>query len=179
MELPKIAAKLDWEGMHDLPHSDNQHLEAAEGWLGLGNWREASAELELIESQFRAHPSVLELRYKIHAAASRWDLAVAVAEEVRELLPAEPWGHFHTAFALHELKRTQEACDALKSVVEKFPEEQIMRYNLACYACRLGRLEEAMHWLKQALALPGKKDILQLALEDPDLEPLWGRIREL
>ena len=174
-----MGAKLEWEGMNDLPHPDDQHLEAAEGWLGLGSWRDASGELEQIQPQFRAHPSVLELRYKIYAEAKRWELAVAVAEEVRELLPDEPWGYFYTAFALHELKRTQEAHDALKSVVEKFPGEQIMRYNLACYACQLGNLEEAMHWLKQALALAGKKDIRPLALEDPDLKPLWGRIREL
>ncbi len=165
--------------MHDLPHPDAQHLEAAEGWLGLGSWREASAELEQIQPQFRVHPSVLEQRYKIHAAAKRWDLAVTVAEAVRELLPDQPWGYFYTAFALHELKRTLDAYDALKSVVEKFPGEQIMRYNLACYACQLGRLEEAVHWLKQALALAGKNDIRQLALEDPDLAPLWVRIREL
>ena len=171
--------QLYWKRMQELPHPDCQHLEAAEGWLGLGSWREASEELEQIQPQFRAHPAVLELRYKIHAEAKRWELAMAAAKEVRQLLPDEPWGHFYTAFALHELKRTQEAYDTLKSVVEKFPDEQIMHYNLACYACQLGKLEEAMQWLKQALAVAGKMDIRQLALEDPDLEPLWSQIRGL
>lgn len=165
--------------MNDLPHPNDRHLEAAEGWLGLGSWREASGELEQIQPEFQAHPSVLEMRYKIHAEAKRWDLAVEVAKAVRELLPDQPWGHFYTAFALHELKRTQEAYATLKTVVEKFPEEQIMRYNLACYACQMGSLEEAMQWLKQALELTGKQDMLQLALEDPDLEPLWDHIRGL
>lgn len=31
--------------MNDLPHRDNQILETAEGWLELGSWREAMAEL--------------------------------------------------------------------------------------------------------------------------------------
>jgi len=54
-----------------------------------------------------------------------------------------------------------------------------MRYNLACYACQLGRLEEAVLCLKQVLAQAGKKDMRQLALEDPDLKLLWEQIREL
>jgi predicted Zn-dependent protease len=165
--------------MNDLPHPNDRHLEAAEGWLGLGSWREASDELEQIQPEFRAHPSVLEMRYKIYAEAKRWDQAVEVAKAVRALLPNQPWGHFYTAFALHELKRTQEAHATLKSAVEKFPEEQIMRYNLACYACQMGSLEEAMGWLQQAMTLDSKRDIRRLALEDPDLEPLWGQIRGL
>ena len=32
--------------MSDLSFTDIRHLEAAQGWLGLGNWREAKVELE-------------------------------------------------------------------------------------------------------------------------------------
>lgn len=164
--------------MNELPHPDCRHLEAAEGWLGLGNWREASAELEQIQPQFHKHPSVLEIRYKIHAEAKRWELAMAVAKAVRDLLPEEPWGHFYTAFAQHELKHTQAAYHTLMAVVAKHPEDYMMRYNLACYSCQLGRLEEALRWLEQAVELAGKRDLTQLALEDEDLKPLWTQIRE-
>ena len=179
IELPKPRSPLDWLRMINLPHPDHQHLEAAEGWLGLGSWREAGEELDQIQPQFRAHPSVLEMRYKILAEAKRWEEAAAVARAVRQLLPDQPWGYFYSAFALHELKRTQEAYDTLKPATEKFPEEQIMRYNLGCYACQLGKLEEAMLHLQQAQALDGKRDIRQLALDDPDFKPLWDQIREL
>jgi predicted Zn-dependent protease len=163
--------------MNDLPHPDHQHLEAAEGWLGLGNWREASVELEQIQPQFRTHPSVLEIRYKVHAEAKQWDQAVAVAKEVRDALPDELWGHFYTAYALHELKHTQAAYDTLKAVVPKYPADYMIRYNLACYSCQLGRLEEAMRWLTLAMDLASKRDMTELALEDEDLKPLWGQIR--
>lgn len=160
-----------------LPHADNKHLEAAEGWLELGNWQEANEELELITPLFRAHPYVLELRYKIYDAAGRWDMALGVAKGVRELLPDNQWGHFYTAYALHELKRTQEAYDVLKAVIFKFPDHQLMHYNLACYACRLGKLKAAMKWLEQAIDLGA--EIHKQALEDPDLEPLWNQIEEI
>ena len=163
--------------MNELPHPDHRYLEAAEGWLGLGNWREAGAELEQIQPQFRLHPSVLEIRYKIHAEAKRWPEAVVVAKTVRDLLPDELWGYFYTAYALHELKDTQAAYDTLATVVAKYPEDYMIQYNLACYACQLGRLEEAQQWLKQAMDLGGQRDLTELALEDEDLKPLWAHLR--
>jgi catabolite regulation protein CreA len=40
-------------------------------------------------------------------------------------------------------------------------------------------LEEAMGWLGKAIDLAGKKDIRLMALDDPDLEPLWTQISEI
>lgn len=48
----------------------------------------------------------------------------------------------------------------------KFPEEYLIRYNLACYARQLGNLKEAREWLKKASALAGTKQIKLMALED-------------
>jgi hypothetical protein len=42
--------------------SDQRQLEAAEGWLELGNWYEANEELERISPEKRAHPFVLRVR---------------------------------------------------------------------------------------------------------------------
>ena len=95
------------------------------------------------------------------------------------ILPDNPWGPFHLAFSLHELKRTKEAYEVLIPVVDKFPEHDLMRYNLACYCCQLGDLKEAMQWLEKAIDLAGKKDIRLMALDDPDLEPLWTKIGEI
>jgi hypothetical protein len=36
-----------------------------------------------------------------------------------------------------------------------------------------------MQWLEKAIDLAGKEDIRQLALDDPDLEPLWTKIGEI
>ena len=61
-------------------------------------------------------------------------------------------------------------------MAEKFPEDPIMRYNLACYECQLGRLEHARNWLQKAFKLGDPKKIKLMALEDPDLQPLWREI---
>ena len=66
---------------------DQRHLQAAEGWLGLGDHLEANEELENISPEMRAHPAVLALRYEVYAAAKKWDRAVEVAEALTRLLP--------------------------------------------------------------------------------------------
>lgn len=162
-----------------LSHPNNLHLSAADGWLGLGNWREAESELDQIDEAFAGHPKVLEVRYKMYAASKQWDRAVDVGKKARDLMPDEQWGYFYAAYALHELKRTQEAYDIIKPAVEKFPGERIMHYNLACYACQLGKLKEAMDWFHKTVLIPGKENIREMALLDKDLEPLWREIEAI
>jgi predicted Zn-dependent protease len=164
--------------MKKLPLPDQRHLEAAEGWLELGNWQEANEELENIQPELRAHPFVQEIRYKIYSAAGRWEMAAEIARAMSELLPENSWGFIHYAYSLHELKRTKEAYAVLLPVADKFSDSTI-RYNLACYSCQLGQLKESMQWLELAIDLAGKKDIRLMALDDPDLQPLWSQIGEI
>jgi predicted Zn-dependent protease len=164
--------------MSDLGLSEMRHLEAAQGWLGLRNWREAMAELANIPAEFRSHPDVLQVKWAIHAAAKEWELAVQVAEEIKTARPDSPFGFVHLAYALHEMKRTQEAQDVLLPVLDKFRDEFIIRYNLACYACQLGDEEGAWRWLEESMALTDPEEVKKMALNDPDLEPLRTRIKE-
>jgi tetratricopeptide (TPR) repeat protein len=51
------------------------------------------------------------------------------------------------------------------------PNVGMIAYNLACYACMLGDLEEARILLQIAFSLDPL--LRKTALDDPDLEPLW------
>lgn len=157
--------------MKSQPLPDQRHLDAAEGWLGLDDHRSANEEMERISPVFRDHPFVLKVRYKIFAKTKRWDGAVEMARTLSELLPHNSWGFIHYALRLHELKRTKEAYGVLMPVVDKFSEPTV-RYNLPGYSCQLGKQEEAMLWLELAMDLAGKQDICEMALADPELEPL-------
>jgi predicted Zn-dependent protease len=159
------------------PH-DQFHLRAAQGWLELGNCIEANKELDEITAEMRGHPSVLEVRYHIYAAAKQWEFAAEIARAISEIDPNREFGWLHHAYALHELKRTQEAWNVLRPVVDKFPKEFILRYNLACYACQLGNLKKARDWLQKAIDIVGTKTIWSMALEDTDLKSLWMEIGE-
>lgn len=158
---------------------DTLHLQAAQGWLELGNYVEANEELEKITPQLRAHPMVLAVRWEIYAVAKKWEAALDIAAAIIQLDPDDPLGWIHRSYALHELKRTKEARDNLLRVPENFPISATVRYNLACYECQLGRLEPAKNWLEKAFQLGDSKKMKLAALDDPDLEPLWNRIGEL
>lgn len=167
------------ETIKPLEPPDSIHLIAAEGWLGLGNQIEAFEELERISPRLRVHPDVLEIRWQIYAKEKKWEACVDIARAIAKLAPSHPYGWIHLAYSLHELKRTKEARDVLIPIMDKFPKEYLMRYNLACYSCQLGKLKEAKELLKKARDLAGKKDIRLMALNDPDLEPLWRGIGEI
>jgi tetratricopeptide (TPR) repeat protein len=84
----------------------------------------------------------------------------------------------YAGMALDRLKRTPEAYDLLASGVKRFPNQAQVHYDLACYACKIGRLNEAMSSLERAIAV-SEKDVRPQALNDPALEPLWPNIGQL
>jgi tetratricopeptide (TPR) repeat protein len=157
----------------ELEHPNAFHLRAAQGWLELGNATEAAAELEKIWPALREHPRVLEVRCQAALQAKRWSEALALAETLCQRDPDSPFGWIHRAFCLHELKRTEEAWNALLPVAERFPKEWLVCYNLACYACQLRRLDEGKTWFMRALELGDPLEINRLASADADLKPLF------
>lgn len=97
------------------------HLQAAQGWLELGNHIEADAELDNITPELRAHPDVLKVRWQIYATAKQWEAALEIAAAIIQMAPDDPVGWVDRSCVLHQLKRTAEARDNLLRVVDSFP----------------------------------------------------------
>jgi Flp pilus assembly protein TadD len=157
-------------------------LNAAQGWLMLGNLHEAWSEFAQIEPQYANHPEVLALQWSLLAAEKRWLEATSVSERHVRVAPNDASAWVHRSFALHELKRTREAFERLLPAADQFPEEGIIPYNLACYSCQLGDLTAARAWLERAFTTDADADArrarLLTALEDVDLRPLWPELRK-
>ena len=165
-------------GVEDLKPPDIHRVLAASGWIDLGDHAEANAELEQVHPSLQGHPEVLKVRWGIFAASRKWSEAVDLARRLRHLAPNDSFGSIHTAFALHEMKRTQEAFDVLFPAVERFPKCETIPYNLACYTAQLGNLDEARTWLRKAIEVGHPKQVKSMALDDPDLQPLWSEIAD-
>ena len=165
--------------MKPLEPPDRFHWLAAQGWLELGDHREAIGELEKLSPSLSSHPDVLETRWQICAKQGNWEAALDIASALTDLKPEDPVAWIHRSFALHELKRTREARESLSGVIDRFPDDETMRYNLACYECQLGNLSVAMEWLTKALGLGDRQQIRRMALDDPDLAPLRAEIEKL
>jgi tetratricopeptide (TPR) repeat protein len=163
--------------MSKLQPPDTHHLSAAEGWLELGNHAEALDELNLVSPAEQGRVEVLGLRWSISAQLKLWEQCVVLAERIVELAPRNVFGWIHRSYALHELKRTSEARDLLQPALKRFPKNETIPYNLACYECQLGNLDAAREWLRRAMKLFSTAELKAQALEDSDLKPLWTEIR--
>jgi len=163
--------------LHEPP--DSHHYRAAIGWLELGNHLEANEELELISPLNRAHPDVLELRWRVYQREKRWDACRDLAEAMIAKQAENPRGYIYQAQTHYGQKEYQAAYEILTPVVQRFSDSWWMSYDLACYACLTGRLEEARNLLDRAFSLdPGNEAKLR-SLEDPDLKALWDSIGTL
>ena len=158
---------------------DSHHLSAAEGWLELGNPREAQAELDCISTVAQGRVEVLALRWGILARFNSWKECIVLADRIVEAAPKEVFGWIHRSYALHELRRTREARDLLLPAIRLFPKVETIPYNLACYECQLGDLDAARDWFHRALKLHDRAELKARALEDPDLKPLWAEIKAM
>jgi predicted Zn-dependent protease len=153
---------------------DSFHLQAAEGWLGLGDVESANQELREISPGEQTHPAVLCVRYQIFAQEKNWDAAVDMANHVMKLLPKESFAWINLAYATRR-KTGGSIPEAKKILLEaqpKFPKDYLFPYNLACYCSQLGELTQAEQWLKKAAAID-KAAVKKIAVEDSDLKPLW------
>jgi Flp pilus assembly protein TadD len=72
------------------------------------------------------------------------------------------------------MDRTAEAQEKLRPAAEKFPDNWLVQYNMACYACQLGEIEEARAFLARAIELGDAAKVKLMALDDPDLLPLFA-----
>ena len=159
-----------------LEPEDQTHVEAAEGYVELGMFMDADAELERIDADVPHVAEVLAVRVEIYRNLEKWELMQAVAKKLAVDWDGDPQWWLCWAFATRRAESVEAARRILHLAVTNHPNAAIIQYNLACYECQLGDLERAKHYLKQAFDLDKKFRLV--ALEDEDLKPLWEQMGE-
>ena len=167
--------------MKPLQPPDSHFVSAAAGWLGLGNWQEAGEELKHINPALSSHPDVLAVRYEILAKAGHWELAAETASAWTKTAPGERGAWIAQAYAARRKPGggISPAKAILAAARQRFPNEPLIAYNLACYECQLGNLTQARSWLREAFKLGDARQLKQMSLQDPDLEPLRPEITQM
>jgi tetratricopeptide (TPR) repeat protein len=147
----------------------------------LGLPGDALQELSQLPAALMIHPKVLDLHWHVFAAQLHWDAAFAVASELVTLYPEKPDGWVHRAYATRRKPGggIPDAYQFLLPAVTRFPENGLIRYNLACYAAQMERLDEAWGWFRDAVSAGGPGEFRRLGLADDDLKALWPKISEL
>jgi len=154
--------------MHTTPplhEPDSSHLKAAQGWLELGNHVEADAELDKITAALREHPDVLDVRWQVLAKAKRWDDCYDLALVLTKMAPHRPSPWLYLSSALSYLGRATEAWQNLIEASARFPKDPSILYNLACYTCRWGKIDDARKLLEKAFQHGDAKALKLTALK--------------
>jgi len=171
--------------MSPLEPPDSFHLLAAQGWLELGCPTEAGEELEKIAPELSMRPDVLGTRWEACARLGNWEAGVEIGQRLVEAEPEQSFGWINRSYALRRAPGggVQAAYEALRPAADRVADLEQVNFNLACYACQLGRLDEGREWLSKSLAIAQRDGRLhfarQNALNEPDLEALWNEIRKL
>ena len=147
-------------------------LLAAQGYCELAMFEDALNQLAGLPLEEQQHASTVEMRLIVLMQAKRWKDALAAGRRLTEIAPEKNTGYIHSAFCLHELGQTEAARSLLLSGPESLHHEPVFHYNLACYECVLGHLEEARQHLERSVQLD--KKFRDYAKTDPDLKPLWN-----
>jgi predicted Zn-dependent protease len=151
-----------------------RHLDAAEGWLLLGNVNEATAALDNIAPESRAAASVLMMRCAIYRHAERWQDLEVIASGAWAMHP--DFGNFKIflAAAKHKQGKTEEALRLLSDTKDGLHANAPTAYSMACMYGGKGQIAEAKHWLSLAFEWSHEPEKLKLrALGEPDLEAVW------
>src|SRR6266496_3130783 len=150
---------------------DLQHWQAAVGYVELGMFADANSELEKIDPFLRAAPEILALRIEIYRGLQKWDLMTELTRRLVEFEPDNPQWPVSLAYATRRGNSIEAAKEILLSGEAKFPNEAVIKYNLACYCCQLAEIEDAKNYLKKAFEIDSSWRLK--ALDDEDLRPLW------
>lgn len=145
------------------------------GFASLGLLDQAADELEAIAFEDRLLPEVLLARIEIHTLARQWEIVAGVSKELTFQKPEQERGWIAWADALREQKQYGEALDVLVTAEPWHGKTSaLLHYRLACYHSLLGTQEMAKERLSRACRMD--KSLKQIALDDPDLTPLWNSI---
>lgn len=154
-----------------LESPDNQYWQVAVGYVELSMFEEANEELEKIDPLNRAAPEVLAVRVAIYHGLKKWDLLQVVSQRLAEFdVKNVDWVASY-AYATRRVESIEAARTILLNAEQRFPNEPVIPFNLACYFCQLGDLETAKEYLKRAFEIDSSWRLQ--ALEDDDLRPLW------
>src|SRR5215471_2316893 len=100
---------------------DQQHWQAAVGYVELGMFQDANEELEKIDPFNRAAPEVLAVRLDIYRGLEKWELMQEIAKRLKEFEPDNIQWTISLAFATRRAFSIDIAMEILHSAEAKFP----------------------------------------------------------
>ena len=140
--------------VEELCEADEQRLDAAQGWITLGLFRESEGELDEISEEAQHHPLVLLARQQVAVHKNDWAEVVHWAEQIEDCWGSIPASIGAKAHALLQLGRLDEAMRCALPLVRKHPTEFYFKIPLFWGLLSKRKYAEATQVLRDMMALP-------------------------
>ena len=136
---------------------------------------DAIAELDSIPV---SNSTALHLRVDALFRLKEWTAAAAICLPMTEEEPSDPGWWIQAAYAQRRARSIQEAEMVLLAGLTRHPANGLILYNLACYSCMQGRIDEARDYFQRAATIDPEQ-MLTMGARDPDLEGIRPWLLEL
>ena len=145
-------------------------LSHAMGYIALGMYEDAEGELMQVSPGNRETPEVLAVEVDLYHQTKDWERLNKVARLLSKVQPDNPGGWVSYAYATRRINGIEDAQAILLEAEASHPEEPTIKYNLGCYACKLGEMDEAEYYVRKAISIDAA--FKKMAQNDADLEGL-------
>lgn len=162
------------EELNRLPDEARWGVQRADGYMDLRMWEQAACELDRVDRKHHASFPFRHCRLRLAIEIKDWKESARLAKALHGQAPEEPETWIELAYVARRAEGVDAARQILSRALTRFPKVAIIPFNLACYECQLGDMNQARRYLARAFKLePGYR---RLAAEDRDLEPLWPEL---
>ena len=145
-------------------------LSHALGYIALGMYEDAENELMLVSPDKRESPDFLAVGIDLSHQTKDWEKLYDAAEQLTKVQPDNPGGWVSCAYAMRRIKSITDAQSILIEGETHHPKEPTIKYNLGCYACKLGEFDDAEYYVRKAISID--ESFKKMAQDDPDLDEL-------
>jgi lipopolysaccharide biosynthesis regulator YciM len=145
--------------------------------MQLGIIEEALIELAMLPDDDQWGKKKRAMRLEIFQQQKNWQEMAEVAHGLRMEFPEDVQWWIADAFATRRSQSIEQAREILLEGLVCHYEDATIRFNLACYACRLGSLGECMDFLKEAVKRDERFKVM--AMEDEDLKDVRDALRQM
>jgi hypothetical protein len=151
--------------------SDCRAIESAIGYMELGMFDDSHDEIESLSPALYSSKAVLSLRASLYSEANWWGPLHEVARVLVNRWPGDCDHWILLGCASRRCVSIAESDDVFLEALIFHEFEPLIYFHLACNSAHVGNWASARHQLTNALLLD--PDIAHIAMEDPDLAPVW------
>lgn len=153
------------------------HGSRATGYLLLEMWEQAKIELSMMPDELPWGKQKRAMLVEIFQHQESWKEMCEVAHGLRMEFPDDAEWWIADAYATRRYRSIEQARKILLEGLVHHYGDPMIRYNLACYACKLGSLGECIDFLKEAAKRDAKYKLM--AMEDEDLVEVREALRKM